>query len=338
MSRKSYGYGSYRGRSGAGGVLKGIVLFLFVVLILAVAAFFYLQQYMVFEDDGSSHLELPFFQRESHPPDDLPTPSAPVVQTAQPSPTPTPDPTPQQAAVRPVVLAREALYDGTAADAVTEGGGNAALFDMKWDTGELGWVTDQPLAITAQLSAADPAVNVAIQAAAGEDGVYRIARISCFKDNLLSNADTSLAILTNSGYRWTDTASVRWISPTNETVRAYLTALCVELSGLGFDEILLDNAGYPTQGKLGYIRKGQAYNAQEFEPVISGFYAQVAQALEGSDTRLSVVFDPDTSALSGQTEAGIRAAHALPVLLGADGSFFWPDAAAAQPAVVAVIP
>ena len=319
MRKKSY-YGSYRGRTGTADILKMVAVLLGILLVLALGAFFLLQRYMVYSDDGTVRLELPFFQEKDPekeettlPPVELPAPEVEIVEPAEP------------VRIVPVSLSRAALYDGTAAELVTEGGGTAALFDMKGDTGELGWVSDQPLAIAAKVTADDPAVNIAMRAAAEEDGVYRIARVSCFKDNLLSNADTNMAILTNSGYRWTDPEKVRWVSPTNEKVRDYLTALCVELASLGFDEILLEHAGYPTEGNLHYIKKGEAYNATEFSNVISGFYAQIAAALEGTETVFSVVYDAETAALSGQTEAGIAAAGARIVTRDDVGNLCWPE-------------
>lgn len=318
MRRGSYGYGSYRGRGGSSAVLKGIVAVLAVILALAVGAFFYLQRYMVYSDDGTARLELPFLRQEE------PEVSPPPTVTQQPAPTPTPEPSRRPERVLPVSLPQEALCDGTAAELVREGGGTAALFDMKGDSGALLWVSDQPLAIAARASAGDPALNVAARAAAREDGVYRIARISCFRDDRLSDADTSLAILTNSGYRWTDPENVHWVSPANPAVRTYLADLCRELAGLGFDEILLDNAGYPTRGILRYIKQGEAYDAEQFERVISGFYREVAEALEGTETVLSVVWDGETTALSGQSAEGIEAAGALAVTRGEDGVLTWP--------------
>lgn len=320
MRKQSY-YGSYRGRTGARDVLKVVAVLLLILLVLSLGAFFFLQKYMVYSDDGTARLELPFMK------DEAPTDE----QTLPPVETPGMDmdveilPPAEPVRIMPVSLSRAALYDGTASELVTEGGGTAALFDMKADTGELGWVSDQPLAIAAKVTGDDPAVNIAMTAAAENDEVYRIARVSCFKDDLLSNADTNLAILTNSGYRWTDPAKVRWVSPASETVRDYLTGLCVELAGLGFDEILLDHAGYPTQGNLHYIKKGEAYDAAAFETVISGFYAQVAEALEGTDVKLSVVYDAETAALSGQSEQGIAAAGAKAVLRDETGALRWPE-------------
>ena len=319
MRRNAYGYGSYRGRGGASGVLKVIAVVLAVILILTVAAFFYLQRYLVYTDDGQVRLEVPFLSKE----EPEPSQALPPVVSATPSPTPTP----AMEALRPVALGREALYDGTAAEAVKAGGGNAALFDMKGDQGDLGWVSEQELAITIKAFEDDPAVNVAMKAAAEDDPTYRIARVSCFKDQALPDWSREYAILTNSGYRWTDPEKVRWTSPASGKVRDYLAGLCAELAGLGFDEILLDNAGYPARGHLEYIKRGEAYDPETFESVISGFYAQVAQALEGTGVRLAVVWDPETAALTGQTQAGIEAAGAVPVTLEGNGAYLWPETA-----------
>ena len=49
----------------------------------------------------------------------------------------------------------------------------AALFDMKADDGGLGYISGLALAIQAEASAADPALNAAIQLLNGGEGVYR---------------------------------------------------------------------------------------------------------------------------------------------------------------------
>lgn len=318
MSSRPYGYGSYRGRSGTSALLKGIIVVLAVILILAVAAFFFLQRYMVYSDDGTSYLDLPFLREEA------PAPSLPPVVTPSqaPAPTPEPDPTPTPRPERilPVALPPEALYDGTAAELVTEGGGTAALFDMKNADGKLAWVSGQDLAIAAKASAADSDLNRSMKAEAGRDGVYRIARLSCFRDDLLFLTDTTLAIMTKSGYRWLDSDRMHWVWPADERVQAYLTGLCLELSELGFDEILLDNAGYPTMGTLRYID----YGTDDLETVISRFYADLADAMEGSGVTLSVVYDPDSAPLSGQSEDAIQAAGMTAVIQEEGGRLVWP--------------
>lgn len=299
---RAKGYGRYRGRSPFKKFLKILVVILIILIVLGAAAALYLQQYLVISNDGV-RLELPFFQQEEPEPVATPSvsPSEPPVEVVTPTPTPEPEPE----ALRPVSLPREALYDGTAVSQIEAAGGDCALFDLKADSGELSYVSGQELAITAKLSADDPALNAAITALNETEGLYTVARVSCFKDHNITDYERSLSIFTNSDYRWTDPDGIRWISPTNPDVRDYLTAICVELAELGFDEILLDNAGYPSQGNLHYIKKGPAYDETQFANVIDGFYAQVSAALEEYDVKLSVVTTPEAQAgldaLTGQT-------------------------------------
>lgn len=319
MKRRAYGYGAYRGRGRGSTGLKIVIAILAVVLFLAVGGFFLLERYMVYDDSGQARLELPFLSSERNDPVSSPSSSElPPLVTSLPEPEEPEEPQ----VILPVSLPMEALHDGSAAETVTEAGGTAALFDMKAESGMLGWVSDEALAIKARVSAGDPELNEIIKRGAEEDEVYRIARVSCFKDQELSNADTTLAITTGSGYRWLDSEKHRWLSPYDERVQSYLIGLCKELAELGFDEILLDHAGYPTQGRLGYIRKDAAYDEEHFEEVISGFYEKVSQALADTSVVLSVVYDEQTTALSGQsekvlTELGMR------VVTREDGKLTW---------------
>ena len=304
--RRTYGYDSYRGRFGWRNVLTILIVFLLVVLAAAVAAFFLLQKYVVYTDDGQARLELPFLQqKESLPPASAGVGEPPVVVvTAQPS------PAPEEEFLRAAVLPRSALYDGTAEELVAAAGGNAAWFDMKADDGTLGYVSDLPAAIRFGSSAADPALNAAIKAL-NDGGLYTVARVSCFRDNLAPRQDNSLAVRTNSGYNWRDAGDIRWLSPTVEGAQDYVAGVCRELAALGFDEILLDNAGYPTQGNLGYIKPGAAYDRAQFSAVIGEFYKEVEEALSDyPEVRLSVATDRDTlekgkDERSGQTVAAL---------------------------------
>ena len=304
---RAKGYGSYHGRSPWRRVFKTILILIVILAVLLVAAGIYLQRFLVITNDGV-YLDLPFTRQEQAAPS--PVPSAPiadlpVIVTPEPTPTPTPTPTPEPERLSPVLLPHEALYDGTALQQVETAGGDCALFDMKSDMGLLGYISAVDRAVKGNLNPDDASRNAAIRALNGTEDLYTIARVSCFKDHGLVLSDSSTAIFTNSGYRWTDPDAIRWTSPTNPEVRDYITAVCVELAELGFDEILLDNAGYPNKGNLHYIKKGEAYDASQFSTVVDGFYAQVAQALAGYDVKLSVIATPEalagTDTLTGQT-------------------------------------
>ena len=321
MRRRSYGYGSYRGRGNP--VLKVIVAVLAVILILAVVVFLGAERYMVYDDSGEARLELPFFKKEDDPkPTETAPPSLPPVVTPSPE-VVVPEQPEKPETILPVWLSQEALYDGSAAEAVTEGGGTAALFDMKQESGMLGWVSDQELAIKARVSAGDPELNEKIRAAAEEDGVYRIARVSCFKDQELSNVDLTMAVTAENGMRWLDIDKHRWLSPADERVQAYIIALCEELAELGFDEILLEYAGYPTKGRMSVIKQDGRYDPATFETVISGFYGKLSEALSDTEMALSVVYDPDTTALSGQSEKKLKELGIGIVSYNEDGILVW---------------
>lgn len=316
MARRNY-YHSYRGRSGLRIFLRVLAVLLLVVIVAGIIAFFYLRQHLIVSEDGV-RLELPFQTQQEEetqsPEESIPPSESGEEQTAAPIVVVEPEPEPEY--LSPVVLGQEALYDGTAAQQVEQAGGDCALFDMKPDSGVLSYRSVLELSFSEKLSTLEPEdLNQSIVALNKTDDLYTVARVSCFKDNGIPNYEYSYCILTNSGYRWLDPQNVYWISPTSEDVQNYLTNVCVELARLGFDEILLDNAGYPNMGHLEYIRKGDAYNLEELSTVIGAFYEKVKDALAGYDVTLSIVTTQEvldgTEELTGQTVENLSAADRL---------------------------
>ena len=159
---------------------------------------------------------------------------------------------------------------------------------MKSDDGSLGYVSAIPQAIAMGTSAADPGLNDAIRSL-NDSELYTIARISCFKDNKAPRMDNALAIKSNSGYNWTDAEGTRWTNVAVEEARSYLVEICKELADLGFDEILLENACYPTEGTLSYIKTGEGYDPEDLTRPVEQFYREVAEALEDTGVRLSIM-------------------------------------------------
>lgn len=303
--RSSKGYGSYRGKGGVRTVLKVLIAILLIVLILVAVGFFMLEKYQVFDSDGM-HLELPFLHREepSAPPE--PEVTLPVVL---PPATPSPTPAPEVQILHAAALPRSALYDGTAQALVTAKGANAAVFDMKADDGSLGYISNLELAKAVGASASDPALNAAIQGLNGGD-LYTVARVSCFKDNLTPYKKPELGLKSPYG-NWRDGGGLRWMSPAVDEARQYVADVCRELAALGFDEILLDNSGFPTGDKVGSIVQGAVYDPDKFSAVITGFYDQVRAALaDYPDVTLSIMGTESAvadgaDALTGQTLASL---------------------------------
>lgn len=275
-------YGAYHGRSRAGMVLKILIGVLLVLLAAALAALLFLEPYIIYSADGV-RLELPFFQKEEP---DAPASQPPlVVETAQPTPTLTPEPAEE---FRGVLLARTALYDGTAEAQTAGAGATAAIFDMKGDDGSLGYISQLELAQASQVSAADPAINAAIQLLNGGE-LRTVARVSCFRDNTVPRENGAMSIR-KSGGNWRDGEDIRWLSPASPEARAYVTGVCRELAELGFDELLLDNCGFPTQGRLDQIAVGGSYDPESLDASLELFFRELEEALAGyPELRISVV-------------------------------------------------
>ena len=298
-------------------MIKVIVIVLAVVVLSLILTIWGLQRYMVYSNDGGK-LVLPWAQTDGSDGPDQPAEDAlePDISDVVTSESTTPqEPATEEQMVSAVRITQEELLSGDLSSLLEQRGANGVILEMKSASGQLSYVSNLELAT--QLGAStqattDPATGAQTDAVAEavqqlkEQGVYVIAYVDCFEDGLLGNLE-SYAILTNSGYRWRGpNDNVRWGSPTNADVRNYLTGIIGELAALGFDEILLDNAGYPTAGNLNYIRKGEAYDATQFATIIGNFYTQAAQAATSGGAKLSVITDQSTvtsgsNALSGQT-------------------------------------
>lgn len=147
-----------------------------------------------------------------------------------------------------------------------------------------------------------------------------MARVSCFRDNLVPRSDMSLAIHTNAG-NWRDSGDTRWLSPANESARQYVVGVCRELAALGFDEILLDNWAFPTDGELGWIKADANYPADGRTAALEVFLEEVRAGLaEFPEVKVSLVTTASAAAggavESGQTAALLERADRVLVRLG----------------------
>ena len=287
MRRTKFDYRSYHGKRTATDWLKWIALILAILAALAVAVLLWGQKYFTYTDEGL-RLTLPLLQQEGRKPAD-PGQVDVVIEEEEPKEDASHPVEPHQPEETTAAAAvpLSALLDGSAAALAEQAGANSVVVEMKDVRGRLGWQSEQPLAGAAKLPGAEaPGINEQL-AAWNQGGLDTIARLSCFRDHALAK-DETYAIRTNSGYRWTDPEELRWSSPASQAVQDYLVALMVELAQLGFDEILLDNWGYPAEGNLGYIKQGNAYDLEHLSQPVEEFLARAEAALEPYGTRLAL--------------------------------------------------
>ena len=188
------------------------------------------------------------------------------------------------------------------ADAQTLADGyDGVILPMKTADGALGYVSALPLAADAGASSGDPDRNEALRALNDTPGLYTVAQVSCLRDSALVREEPGLSLHRVSGSPWLDESRQGWLDPAQPQVQSYLIGLCRELAQLGFDEILLTDCGFPTQGDQDSLRA-----VEEKEETLETFCRQLQGALADTPVTLSVMGQRDSvtaDPVSGQTTA-----------------------------------
>jgi hypothetical protein len=150
---------------------------------------------------------------------------------------------------------------------------NAVVIDVKGDRGFILYKTEVPQALA--VGAKGPAIYKEFDAVLAEmkaRGVYTIARIVTFKDNILASARPDLAIIdTRTGKPWIDNEKLAWVDPFREEVWAYNIAIAQEAVRKGFDEVQFDYVRFPTDGRLSAARYAKPNSKETRLPAVAAF-------------------------------------------------------------------
>jgi hypothetical protein len=123
---------------------------------------------------------------------------------------------------------------------------NALVIDVKGDRGMIPYRSNVPLA--AEVGGQR---IITVRDAEGllnsfkERGIYTIARIVVFKDDLLATARPDLAVKTPTGELWRDREHLAWVDPFRREAWEYNIQIAEEAAKLGFDEIQFDYVRFP---------------------------------------------------------------------------------------------
>lgn len=327
--RNSYGYHEYRGRSRGGGGARAVLLFIIALLavLLAAGTAFYLLVDIEYTDTGIN-INWPWAQESEGPPpiasdplEVVTTPEITVEPTLEVEPDPTVPPEPQYPHIGAVPVTAAQLRSGAAAQAVAEGGGNALVVEMKDVNGKLAWQSQAELAATLGANAADGLTAQAVRELAQDSGLYLVAKVQCFRDPLLARNWVG-TLMTRGGNLWHDAQGLGWSSPANQQAADYLSALCLELADMGFDEILLERAGYPNFGEV-HVLASSDNRPEDLTAPVSAFLQRISGELAERGVCLSVMTDerlfPGDAVNSGLT-AGVLAESAGRVWLSGSAS------------------
>lgn len=279
----SRGYRSYRGRTPRWKILAAVAL---VLVIAAAVGVIMLQEYVVYDGSGMPHLRLPGGTETVQEPAEeeevelviQPAPEAPHVH---------------------VLSLQETPLTAAGLEAADTAGYDALAVTLKDSAGR---VYFDASAVTGAVRTADDTAATLAALTAREE-LHTVARISCFHDPLAANAQIDEMGLKNTGgYIFYDGSNSQWLDPAKPAARQYLCALARAAAELGFDEILLTDVSYPTEGKLDKIAYGDGDAAIRRES-LEVFLEEMRAALEPYEVTLSVELSQET-VRTGADEAG----------------------------------
>jgi len=118
-----------------------------------------------------------------------------------------------------------------------------------------------------------------------DKNVYLIARMSLFKDNLLPNKRTNLAVRVGRGKVYINKEGMSWSDPYSQDVQNYNIELAKEVANVGFDEINFDYIRFPARKGLVFSKQNNHKNRQY---AIEIFLKKVRTALNVHNVFLSV--------------------------------------------------
>lgn len=87
-----------------------------------------------------------------------------------------------------------------------------------------------------------------------QKNLYLIARIPSFQDYsfALNHVNSGIPFTGGGGALWMDSEGCYWLKPTDSTAIGWLTTIILELRGLGFDEVVLDEFKVPEGNRVIY--------------------------------------------------------------------------------------
>jgi hypothetical protein len=167
---------------------------------------------------------------------------------------------------------------------------NAVIIDIKDATGKISFrVRDPKLAAYGSDENRISDIDGLLQRL-GEEGIYRIGRVSVFQDPFIVKAYPQWALTKKSdGGIWYDRKGLSFLDVTNRDVWDYTWAIAHEAHMRGFDEINFDYIRFPSDGAIADINYPVSGEAGRRES-LKQFFAFIK---EQSDTVPSLVTSAD---------------------------------------------
>ncbi len=246
---------SYRNKRALRRALYTVLGVVLLLLILLLCRFIYLGRYVVYED-GAVHFDrTQALQPTGAVPETLDPAEYPFETVLDASPT-TPDGEQPMQQLSGYYISTRMLADGV--DAVraalsASDDYNAVVLDVKSVYGNYYYSTEISGATTASADVIDVTeVDALIKELTARQDLTVIARVPAFSDPVYALAHQSEGLPLYSGALWTDDNGCYWLNPYSNGVQGYLSSIALELSQLGFDEVLFDYFYFPDSDRIAW--------------------------------------------------------------------------------------
>ena len=284
-----------------------------VLVLLASCAYLVLQNYIVYDSQGNATLNLPFFHwewggdqtsgEENGDGQQIPVEILrPQEETATQQ---------DQETAQPLQVTERSVYQLRTQDVLAPDQGDTALvLELKDGDGTFFYQSDYARKESVQGQAVSRSKLADLLSPQRE--WTAVAALCCFHDTAYAFSNMEGAgICQDTGYIWYDAQNTHWLDPAKAGTREYLCGVARECQDMGFDEILLRDFTYPTQGKLEKI--GAAVRQADKAEVLAAFLTEMQEAL-GEDTALSVELTQE-QVLAGYDEtSGIDPEKIIPLV------------------------
>lgn len=163
---------------------------------------------------------------------------------------------------------------------------NTAVIDIKEYEGEV-YI---PYGKAKEFKAYVPAIPDTREYLAGlkAKGIYPIARIVVFKDNIVPLRKPEWAVMSAEGGVWKDHAGNTWVDPYNKEVWDYNLSLAEHAIDLGFEEIQFDYIRFPSDGRTRNCRYSQIHSSMAARGALVGFLKEANRRLKAKGANLSI--------------------------------------------------
>ncbi|MBC7741457.1 MAG: hypothetical protein H7061_04615, partial [Bdellovibrionaceae bacterium] len=146
-------------------------------------------------------------------------------------------------------------------------------------------------------------------------GLYMIARIVTFKDNIGPRKDPSLAIMDkNTGKPWEDSHGVTYLNPFNPKAHQYVINIAKRAVEAGFDEIEFDYVRFPTDGNRGSVQWSSEFTADSRTLAIATLLKEARRTLGGMGAFIAADVFGDTAYVKTDSGIGQRIEDITPYL------------------------